>query len=58
MDAIDLKTIQDIKDYVKSLDEPDNEIYQNNKLLIQSCFYKAVEIIEDNSKLRNDTSIN
>jgi len=53
MDAIDLKTIQDIKDYVKSIDKPDNEVYQNNKLLIQSCFQKAMEIVEENSKLRN-----
>ena len=57
MDKIDKKTIQDIKDYVKSLNKPDNEIYQENELLIQSCFHKAMEIIEENSKLRNSTSI-
>ncbi len=53
MDEIDKKTIQDIKDYVNWLDKPDNEVYQNNKLLIQSCFHKAMEIVEENSKLRN-----
>lgn len=44
------KTIQDIKQYVRSLDKPDNEIYKNNELLIMSCFGSAMEIIENNSK--------
>lgn len=41
--------IRKIKDYVLSLDTPDNEIYQNNSLLIQSCFAKALEFIEKDS---------
>ncbi len=44
--------MQDIKDYVKSLDRPDNEVYQQNSLLIMSCFSKAIEFIEQNAKLR------
>lgn len=52
MDSIDLKTIQDIKNYVLFLDTPDNIIYQENSLLIMSCFAKAIELIEDNSKFR------
>lgn len=52
MDEIEIKTMQDIKDYVKSLDTPDNEVYQKNSLLIMSCFSKAIEFIEENSKLR------
>jgi len=35
-----------IKEYVKSLDTPENEIYKNNDLLIMSCFSKAMEIME------------
>lgn len=52
MDKIEKKTMQDIKDYVKSLDRPDNEVYQQNSLLIMSCFSKAIEFIEQNAKLR------
>ena len=52
MDEIERKTMQDIKDYVKSLDTPDNEVYQQNNLLIMSCFSKAIEFIEQNAKLR------
>jgi hypothetical protein len=52
MDEIERKTMQDIKDYVKSLDRHDNEVYQQNSLLIMSCFSKAIEFIEQNSKLR------
>ncbi len=42
------KIFQDIKDYVKSLNVPDNKIYQENNILIMSCFSKAMEIIESN----------
>jgi type I site-specific restriction endonuclease len=52
MDEIERKTMQDIKDYVKSLDSPDNEVYQNNAILIMSCFSKAMEFMEANAKLR------
>lgn len=52
MNEIERKTTQDIKDYVKSLDRPDNEVYQQNSLLIMSCFSKAIEFIEQNAKLR------
>jgi len=52
MDAIETKTIKDIKDYVKSLDTPDNDVYQQNSLLIMSCFSKAMEFIEVNAKFR------
>lgn len=52
MDTTDKKIIQDIKYYVKSLNRPDNKIYQENELLILSCFSKAMEIVEDNSELR------
>jgi len=40
------KIEQDIKDYVRSLNTPDNEVYKNNELLILSCFSKCLEIIE------------
>jgi len=52
MDEIERKTMQDIKDYVNSLDTPDNDVYQQNSLLIMSCFSKAIEFIEENAKLR------
>ncbi len=45
------KTRNDIKAYVKSLNTPENTIYQENKLLILSCFAKAQEILEENEKL-------
>jgi hypothetical protein len=48
------KIIQKIKDYVKSLDTPDNEVYQENSLLIMSCFSKAMEIVENNSVVESD----
>jgi hypothetical protein len=51
MTEIERKTIQDIKDYVKSLNTPDNKVYQNNELLIMSCFAKAIEIVERNAQL-------
>ncbi len=44
------KTRQDLKDYVKSLNTPDNKIYQENELLILSCFAKAQEILEKNEE--------
>jgi hypothetical protein len=43
-----MKSIQDIKSYVKSLNTEDNKIYKDNELLIMSCFSKAMEIIESN----------
>ncbi len=52
MDEIERKTMQDIKDYTKSLNTPDNEIYQKNEILILSCFAKAMEFIEENARLR------
>jgi len=45
------KTRNDIKDYVKSLNTPDNVVYQNNELLILSCFSKAQEILEANENI-------
>lgn len=39
MNAIE-KTRNDIKDYVRSLNTPENKIYQENKLIIFSCFLK------------------
>ena len=39
-----------IKEYVRSLDTPDNTIYKEHSLLIKSCFSKALEIIEEESK--------
>ena len=46
-----IKTMQDIKDYVKSLNTPDNKVYQENELLIMSCFSKAMELMEANLPL-------
>jgi hypothetical protein len=40
------KIEQDIKDYVRSLNTPDNEVYKQNEMLILSCFSKCLEIIE------------
>ena len=45
------KTRNDIKAYVRSLNTPDNTTYQENELLILSCFAKAQEILEENEKL-------
>tara|TARA_R110002012_G_scaffold301901_1_gene502533 strand:- start:314 stop:541 length:228 start_codon:yes stop_codon:yes gene_type:complete len=42
------KTRNDIKAYVKSLNTPENTVYQENELLILSCFAKAQEILEEN----------
>lgn len=44
------KTRNDIKAYVKSLNTPENKIYQENELLILSCFAKAQEILEKNEE--------
>jgi predicted protein tyrosine phosphatase len=41
------KAISEIKEYVKSLDKPDNIIYKENELLINSCFSKSMEFIEN-----------
>lgn len=54
MDKIDKKTIQEIKDYVRSLNTPENRVYQENSLLIMSCFSKAIEFIEANAKIREE----
>jgi|GEM_PF-1066499 len=40
------KIMKAIKDYVRSLNTPDNIVYKENELLIQSCFSKAMEIVE------------
>ena len=45
------KTRNDIKAYVRSLNTPENTVYQENELLILSCFAKAQEILEENEKL-------
>ena len=45
------KISQDIKEYVRSLNTLENEVYRENELLIMSCFTKALEIIEENGKL-------
>lgn len=45
------KTRNDIKAYVRSLNTPENIVYQENELLILSCFAKAQEILEENEKL-------
>ena len=37
---------QNIKSYVKSLDMPENGMYKNHGFLIDCCFSKALEIIE------------
>lgn len=50
MTDTDKKNIQSIKDYVRSLDTPDNVVFQENKLLIMACFNKAMEIIESNAQ--------
>ena len=42
-----IELIQDIKNYVKSLDTPDNEVYKKNELLIMSCFGKSMELAEN-----------
>lgn len=45
------KTRNEIKAYVRSLNTPENTVYQENELLILSCFSKAQEIFEKNEKL-------
>lgn len=40
------QVLSDIKAYMWSLDRPGNTIYQENELLILSCFNKAMEICE------------
>lgn len=50
------KTREDIKSYVRSLNTPENKIYQKNELLILSCFNKAQEILEENENLISNTS--
>lgn len=45
------KTRNDIKAYVRSLNTTDNKVYQDNELLILSCFNKAMELIEENENL-------
>lgn len=47
MDAVK-KTRNDIKAYVRSLNTPENTVYQENEMLILSCFAKAQEILEEN----------
>lgn len=46
--------LQSIKNYVKSLNTKDNIVYKENELLILSCFNKAMEIVENNFKSKND----
>ena len=40
------QVMSDIKAYVMSLDVPNNPVYQENEILILSCFKKAMEICE------------
>ena len=44
MNQILNKIIKEIKDYVKSINTPENEVFKNNELLIYSCFNKSIEI--------------
>ena len=55
MNNIISKIELDIKKYVRSLNKPENIIYQENKLLIMSCFSKALEIIEENQIQYHET---
>lgn len=38
--------INKIKDHVRSLDTPENKIFQYNRTIIQACFAEAINIIE------------
>jgi len=58
MESVIKKSIQDIKDYVKSIDKADNINYQENSLLIDTCFSKAIEIIETNVKAQSSQQVN
>jgi len=58
MESVIKKSIQDIKDYVKSIDKADNINYQENSLLIDTCFSKAIEIIEANVKAQSSQQVN
>ena len=40
------QVMSDIKQYVRSLDVSNNPVYQENQILILSCFKKAMEICE------------
>ena len=42
------KIRNDIRTYVRSLNTPDNKVYQENELIILSCFAKVQEILEEN----------
>jgi hypothetical protein len=55
-EEIENKIIEDIKNYVKSLNTPDNEVYKNNEFLIMSCFAKACEIINIGFKSKQQTN--
>ena len=48
------RIINEIKEYVKSLDTPDNVVYKENELLIKSCFSKAMEIVEGHRLIEID----
>jgi hypothetical protein len=54
MDIVEQKTIQDIMDLIKSLEDSGDEDFQNNRLLIKDCFMKVINIVIDNALLREE----
>ncbi len=48
------QVMSDIKQYVRSLDVPNNPVYQENQILILSCFKKAMEICEGRLAMEKD----
>lgn len=48
------KIMKDIKEYVKSIDTPENTVYKQNELLILSCFGKALYICENNLPIEKE----
>jgi hypothetical protein len=54
MDIVEQKTIQDIMDLIKSLEDSGDEDFQNNRLLIKDYFMKVINIVIDNALLREE----
>jgi hypothetical protein len=49
-----MQVMSDIKEYVNSLNVSDNTIYQENEILILSCFTKAMEICESKLEMEKE----
>jgi hypothetical protein len=53
-----MQVMSEIKEYVRSLNVPDNLVYQENDIIIHGCFAKSLEICNDKLAMEKEQIIN